>query len=309
MEAAEGFETFVSIVDAGSISAAARDGHAPRETLSRQLARLEARLGARLIHRGPRALVLTPAGELLYARARPLVIAAREAAAAIRDLDEVPAGLLRVSVPPGTGGPFLGTMCARFVERYPQVELEVFATSRYVDLVAEGVDVALRAGLGKDPGLLTRTIWSSEVSAVASPEYLQRAGRPMELDDLSRHDCLRGMSGAMKPNNHWPLRDGGSVAVKGRLTSNDLGVLLAAAEAGQGIALLPGPFTQPGLSAGRLEAILPGVLGPTTAMRLVFLERRLMPAKVRAFIDFTVDAFVEGAGDALSAAMGGQAEG
>jgi len=301
MDATDGFEGFVAVVEHGSISAAARAAGVPRETLSRQLARLEERLGARLVHRG-RRLTLTPAGELLHDRARPLVLAAREATAAVRDLDETPSGLLRVSVPPGAGGAFFGRICAAFVDRYPRMQLEVFATSRYVDLVSEGFDVALRAGAGTDPGLVTRTVWSSAVVAVASREYLDAHGRPASPEDLRGHECLRNMRGT-QPNSAWPLQDGRTVSVSGRMTSNELGVLVAAVEAHRGIAMLPRPLARAGLDAGRLEVVLPGVLGARSAMRLVFLERRLMPAKVRAFIDHTVEAFRSYGVEAVEASL------
>lgn len=304
MDAAEGFEAFVTIVEAGSISAAAREARMPRETLSRQLARLEERLGARLLHRGARGLTLTPPGELLYTRARPLVIAAREAAAAVQTLDETPSGVLRVSAPPGAAAVFFGPLISSFIEKYPAVSLEVFSTSRYVDLVSEGVDVALRAGIIEDSGLIGRTLWNGDICAVAAPRYLAARGTPQAPEALAGHDCLLGMTGAMLPHKHWPLRDGGQVAVAGRLVSNNLSLLHIVAEAGLGIALLPRAFVARALQDGRLVPVLPEQVGAQTVMRLVFLERRLMPAKVRAFIDHIVEG-VEHHGPALfEAAIG-----
>lgn len=309
MDATDGFEAFVAIVEAGSISAAARESRVPRETLSRQLARLEARLGARLLHRGTRRLSLTPPGELLYARARPLVLAAREATAAVRNLDETPSGLLRVSIPPGTGSAFFGPLIAGFISKYPDVSLEIFSTSRYVDLVAEGVDVALRAGTVQGSGLISRTLWNGDICAVASPGYLAQRGAPEAAEDLAEHDCLRGMSGALQHHQEWPLRDGGQVSVSGRLVSNDLGMLYVAAEAGHGITLLPRSFVEPALAKGTLVEVLPGVVGTQTVMRLVFIERRLMPAKVRAFIDHVVEGFRERGPELVDAAIAASVDG
>lgn len=302
-EAAEGYEVFVSIVDAGSISAAARETDAPRETLSRQLARLEERLGVRLVHRGPRRLVLTPAGETLYTRARPLVVAAREAEAAVQRLDDTPRGLLRVSVPPGGGASFVAELALPFLDRHPEVRLELLATSRHVDLVAEGIDVALRAGTIRDPNLVARRLWSSQAIAVASPGYLDRRGRPASPADLPAHDCLLGMDGAERGHRAWPLFDGGEVAVSGRMVSNDLGVLLQAALADHGIALLPAPFAVDGLTAGALEQVLPDVLGTATSMAVVYVERALMPAKVRAFVDHVVAWFDDQGPEPLEAML------
>ncbi|MEL6342542.1 MAG: LysR family transcriptional regulator [Myxococcota bacterium] len=293
LESTEGFEIFVTIADEGSISAAARALDVPRETLSRRLARLEERLGVRLLHRTSRTLNLTPAGERLVQRARPLVRAAREAVLAVRQLDETPRGVLRVSIPPGGGASILGPMVSSFLRRYPLVQLDLFATSRFVDLRAEGFDVAMRAGQLKDPGLVARKLWASDLIAVAARDYLEMHGEPETLDDLTDHNCLVGMVGGTEPQRRWPTRDGGWVSVSGRLVSNDLGLLTAAMEEGEGIALLPRPFSRAGRRAGVLRAVLPDQLGATASMSLVFPERRFLPPKTRAFIEHVADWFAQ----------------
>ena len=148
MSNAEGFEEFVAIIDCGSVTGAAEGLGLPRPTLSRRLARLEERLGVRLIHRTTRRMTMTPQGELLYAKARRVVQAAREAEAEVRRLDGVPRGLLRVSVPTGMPAMLFGEWVGEFLQRYPEVELEMVASSAHVDLAAEGFDLALR---GKQP--------------------------------------------------------------------------------------------------------------------------------------------------------------
>ena len=168
-ESTEGFETFVSIVEAGSISAAARALGVPRETLSRRLLRLEERLGVWLLHRSSRQLDLSPAGEVLFGRVRPLVLAAREANEAVRALDGEPRGLLRVSVPPGGGGLAMAELARGFLTARPKVELELLATTRHVDLIGEGFDVALRAGEVTDPRLVARRLTQNRLVGVAAP--------------------------------------------------------------------------------------------------------------------------------------------
>lgn len=290
-ETAEGFESYVAIVDAGSISAAARAIEVPRETLSRRLARLEERLGVRLLHRDTRRLVPTDAGLALYRHARPLVAAAREATAAVRALDGEPRGLLRVSVPPGGG--FAADLCLAFADRYPEVQLEVMSAARHVDLIAERFDVALRAGTVHDPALVARTIWASDRVAVASPGYLAHHGAPEAPADLDHHRLILGFYAGMRPEEAWPLRAGGTVPVTGWLASNDLALQLGAALAGRGIAMLPRPYVRQAIATGTLVSVLPSILGTTTSMAVVFVERAFMLPKVRAFVDHVVDWFAE----------------
>jgi DNA-binding transcriptional LysR family regulator len=290
-ETAEGFEVFVAVLDAGSISAAARELGVPRETLSRQLARLEDRLGVRLAHRGARRLLPTAAGEALLARARPLVLAAKEAEAAVRRLDDTPRGLLRVSVPPNGGAAFIADIALPFLDRWPEVRLELIATTRHVDLVAEQVDVALRAGEVRDPSLVARRLWSSRLVGVASPTYARARGLPERPAELSDHDCVLGADAGVRTQVRWPLMAGGQVPVSGRIASNDLGVQLRATLAGHGIGLLPAPFAREAIEDGALLPVLPEHLGLRTSMSIVYVERALMPAKVRAFVDHIVLAF------------------
>lgn len=287
-EATEGYESFVGIVQAGSISAAARQLGVPRETLSRRLQRLEERLGVRLIHRSTRQLDLTPAGEVLFGRVRPLVQAAREAAAAVRSLDGVPRGLLRVSVPPGGGGMFLAEVARGFLAAHPEVELELLATSRHVDLIAEGFDVAVRAGDVRDPRLVARRLAQTRLLAVAAPAYLARRGTPCSPSELADHSLLLGMAAGEERARRWPTVAGGTVAVQGRLSCNDLLVLRELARSGEGIALVPEGLIRDELAAGALVPVLPDLLGATASTWVVFVERALMPPKVRAFVDHLV---------------------
>ncbi len=291
-EITEGFEVFVRVVEAGSVSAASRAMGVPRETVSRQLSRLEERLGLRLLHRSTRRLVPTPAGDTLYARARPLIAAARDAAEEVRQLDDVPRGLVRISVPPGGGAARMGEVISGFLLRWPEVQVELVASARHVDLAAEGYDLALRAGTIRDPSLVARKLWRSETLALASPGYLRARGTPQAVEDLAAHSCVLGMAGGTQPARRWPLRAGGEIPVQGRFVSDDLSAQLAACRAGIGIALLPQmPMVQAELEAGGLVEVLPGVLGTETSISLVMVERVLLPARVRALFDHVVATF------------------
>ena len=289
----EDFDAFVAIVDGGSISEAARELGVPRATLSRQLARLEERLGVRLLHRGTRSLVPTRAGEALYPRARSLLEGARAAVTAVQRLDDVPRGLLRVAIAP-LDSQVLGTLISAFIRGNPDVQVELRASTEHLDLAAEQIDVAIRGGVVRDPSLIARRLFRSDMLAVAAPQYLQEHGRPGTLADLSRHVCLRGFVEGIRPAKAWPLVNGGKVPVDGPFVTNDLMALRGAAAHGLGIALLPRQVVAAELKSGHLVAVLEGVVGLEVSLSVVWLERKLVEPKVKAFVDLAAEWAAEG---------------
>jgi DNA-binding transcriptional LysR family regulator len=287
MEATDGLEGFVEIVERGSLTAAADVLGLPRSTLSRQLSRLEERMGVRLLHRTTRRVVPTRAGEELFRRARRIVDEAREAVEAVRRHDDVPRGLLRVTAPPSYDE-MLAEPILSFLAAHPHVQVELDASSRTVDLVAEGFDVAIRGRAVAGSNLIVRSLLRADAVAVASPAYLDARGRPSSPGALAGHDLILGADGGGAPERTWPLRDGGTVAVQGRLSTNDVLLRRAAAVRGQGITMLPHPMTVAGLRDGRLEPVLPEALGTRGAASIVYPERAFLQAKVRAFVDHLV---------------------
>lgn len=281
-------DILVAILDTGSLSAAADRLDLPRATLSRRLVKLEEDVGARLIHRSTRALVPTDAGLELYRHARPIVDAVGAATAAVRAQDGVPRGLLRVTLPPA-GGSMFGDLLSTYLDRYPEVRMEVLAVTRHVDLVAEGFDVGVRAGELTGSSLISRRLATNRQVLVASPDYLARAGTPTRPDHLMAHDCLVGFERGEVPLRTWPLTDGSHVPVRVRFASNDLGLTTQAARRGQGLALLPQGLVDEDLEAGRLVEVLRGQVGLETGIWVVYPEKRLMLPRVRAFIDLLVD--------------------
>lgn len=280
-------QAFVCTVDAKSLARAALELGVPRPTLSRRLARLEERLGVRLLRRTTRRMALTDAGQELYVRASAVLASIADAQLAVQRGSGQVAGLLRLSVPP-LNTPLVTDMLLAFTERYPLVRLEVHATTEHIDLVASGYDVAIRAGHSLDPGLVARTLGRSQVVAVASPAYLAARGMPTTAEELGAHSCLLGFARGERPATHWPLRGGGQVKVEGVLVSNELALLLAAAVAGRGIALLPKTFAAEALTSGALVRILPDV-GGTSRLAVVFPEREFQAATVRAFTEFLLE--------------------
>jgi DNA-binding transcriptional LysR family regulator len=281
MSALDGLHAFVAVCDGGSITAGAAELGMPRATVGRQIARLEEDLGVRLLHRSTRSMTKTAAGLELYSRARRVVadaLAAREAVAA---MDDVPRGLLRLSVPAGMLDT-LGSVLLGFLERYPAIELEVVGASRFVDLVAEGFDAAVRGGALTTGDLVARRLHTFVHRAYASPAYLEARGVPERPEDLVGHDCIRTFTRGTVPQTHWPLQRGGQVPVSGRLATDTLSLVDRAVRMGQGIAMLP--FAPAGA-----VPVLSDVLGFTGHLSVVYPERALLPAKVRVLVDHLVE--------------------
>jgi len=290
-ELLDGLTDFVAIVDAGSVSAAARALDVPRATLSRRLARLEDRLGVRLVHRTTRKLAPSPAGEELYRRAERILTQVREAEQAIRRLDGRPRGRLRVSAMPIGPDSRLTDLFLTFLERHPEVELEVSSTARHVDLIAEGYDCALRGGVVRDQGLVARLIRTSELRVWASEGYRARHGVPRRREDFADHECIRAFDAvSARPVSRWPCLDGGTVPVSGRLVTSEMGLMVRAVVGDQGLALMPEEATEtlPAPVRGRLVAVLPDVVGVRGSVSVVYPEREHLDPKVRAFVDHAV---------------------
>lgn len=272
---------FLEVVRSGSISAASREFGLPRATLSRRMSGLEADLGVRLMHRRTNRLVLTAAGEELRRCASRVVSEANATWVAVRRLDDVPRGLLRVSV---TGAHFPELFNA-FLREFPEVQLEVQSTTRHVDLLAEGVDVAVRIGDISDSNLIARRIHADRLMAVAAPSYLEAHREPQRADELAHHDCIVGFAGNWAPSRSWPLMDGGKVTVHGRFATNEIELVRTAALEGLGIALLPSAVVAGDLEDGNLAGVLIEVVGKELPVSIVYADREFIDPKVRAFID------------------------
>ncbi|UQA58529.1 LysR family transcriptional regulator [Polyangium aurulentum] len=277
---------FAKTVEARSLSRAAAELGVPRATISRRLARLEERLGVRLLRRTTRSLALTDAGEALHRHARIVLDAVHHAEASVRKTDDAVRGELRVSVPPMNGTSFGAMICA-FARRYPEVRLHIHSTTRHVDLQRGGYDVALRASSSLEPGLVARTLSREPLLAVASPAYLEAHGTPRTRRDLRQHRCLMGFVRGELPQTHWPF-SGGKLQIEGALFANDINLLCDAALEGLGIALLPRMLVQSHLESGALVHVLPSAIQAESHIAVVYPEREFMPPQLRAFIDAVV---------------------
>ncbi|NUP10681.1 MAG: LysR family transcriptional regulator [Polyangiaceae bacterium] len=277
---------FTKAVDAKSLTRAAAELRIPRATLGKRLARLEERLGVRLLRRTTRSMTLTDAGETFYRQARIVLDAVTQAEASIRRPGDAVSGELRVSMPPMSGGPFLDTI-ADFVEAHPQVRLHIVFSSQMVDLRREGYDVAIRATAELEPGLVARTIARTSLIAVASPGYLTAHGEPQRLRDLSNHRCLMGFVRGELPQTHWAIGKA-KIPLEGAFFSNNPDLLCRLAARGQGIALVPGVVAAGYVARGELSLVMAKTLRVEGKMALVYADRDFVPAQVRAFIDWMV---------------------
>ena len=278
---------FVQVVEAGSFAEAARRAGMPSNTASRRIQQLEEQLGLRLLHRSTRKLTLTDAGEGFYARCAREVEALSAAAVELADGSQMPSGKVRVAAAADFFNWFQMEWVTEFLDAHPKVRLEFVLNDARADLVAEGIDVALRAGKVSEPTLVARRIGSNRAFLVASPSYLAERGTPASVDELPLHDCL-----AVQPatgRTVWRLEgpEGPTeVQVTGRFYANAAHVLLKASVAGLGIVLLPEMMTASYLRSGQLVEVLPGHEVKGLDIYLVYLSRRQLPRAVSAFIEF-----------------------
>lgn len=290
---------FAKVVEAGGFAAAGRLLGIPKSRLSRRIAELEERLGARLLQRTTRQLKLTAVGERYLRHCQAMLLEAEMADEAVASMSSEPRGRLRVSSPVGLAHQFLPVVIETFLAKYPLVQLEMTLLNRRVDLIGEGIDVALRVrDLGdEDPLLMTRRLRRARLTLVASPAFVE--GRQIETpDDLKQLSVL----GALEADRLVHLRlvkaDGqqAELSLEARLGIDDFIVRRSCTLAGLGFTLLPSMYCEQELRDGTLVELLPGWSLPDGWLQAVYPHRRGMLPAVRAWIDHLVEAF-EGCGE------------
>lgn len=278
-------EFFLAVAEAGSFAAAARTLRASPSAVSRAVASLEARLGARLILRTTRQLRLTEAGLRFHGRATEAVAALEAAGRDAAGEAAIPSGRLAIGAPVSFGRQALAPVLGTFLDAHPRVRGSLILADRVVNLVEEGIDVALRIGELSDSRLIARRVGQVRRPLVAAPAYLGRCGSPGSPPDL-RHHAFIAFTGLMRTESLTLA--GQTVAVRPRAEVNDAMAALALAEAGHGITILPSYLAREALAAGRLIEVLPDAALPARPAQLVFPELRLMAPAVRAFVDHAV---------------------
>jgi len=293
MDRLAAIEAFVRVAECGSFSQAAQRLHASKSVVSRQVGALEADLGVRLLHRTTRALTLTEAGRSYFERASRILADLEEANASVGHLQAMPRGRLRVNAPMSFGFLHLAPAVPDFLGRYPDVEVEMTMNDRYVDLVEEGFDVAVRIGNLDDSSLVARRLAPSRRVVCAAPDYLARHGAPASPDDLKHHECLCYSNVGLPQAWRFHTADGRPwlVDVNGRLHANNGDALRAAALKGLGCAILPTFIVGGDLQSGALVAVLESFVPQDSAVHAVYPHSRHLSPKVRAFVDFLAERF------------------
>ena len=286
LEKTAGLFAFVRTVETGSFSGASRLIGATPSAVSKSVARLEHRLGVRLIQRSTRTQNLTAEGSAYYERVAPLLRAMEEAEDVVQKA-ETARGLLRITAPVEIGRTLVAALAQEFAQQHPAVKLELNVTDRNVDLVREGYDVAVRMGRLPDTGLVGRALASLPTVLVASPGYVARRGLPHSIDELHQHACLRYLQ-AGRPYP-FTLADGTSVVPDGPFDTDDGGALRQAAISGTGITHLMRFAVADDLTQGRLVVVLPGVEMSTVPVHVLHAFGRQLPVRARLFFQFLVE--------------------
>jgi DNA-binding transcriptional LysR family regulator len=282
-------ETFVNVVDAGSMSAAAVALGTTASVVSRAIVRLETRLGCQLLRRTTRHLGLTDAGRLYLEQAKGAFTLIDDAERSIQASGAEIVGRIRVSVPTTYGHYRLPAHLARFLEAHPGVKVDVNITNRNVDLIAEGYDFAIRLGALKDSGLIARKLEEAPLSLVASPHYLKRMGTPANFAELKQHRCILFLIPSTGRSIPWQFHDAGQDIdwmpdASLEVTDDPLG-MVSLAESGIGICQAYDFIVADRIARGSLVEILPELRGRTRSFSLIYAPHKTLTAAAKAFIE------------------------
>ncbi|WP_047606929.1 LysR family transcriptional regulator [Rahnella aquatilis] len=282
----EDLRIFIAVVKAGNFTAAAEQLMLSKQYVSRRMATLEAGLNARLLNRNTRKLSVTESGQLFAQHAQRILDDIEEAERAVSPKRQALQGSYRISIPMSFGISHLSPLIAEFLGQHPAIQFQVELVDRYVDLVGEGFDIALRIGHLADSSLVARRLGELKRAICCSPEYLQRKGMPETPEDLLNHDCLRyGREG----QTGWELELHGKrrlFEVRGPIVSNNGEVLRDAAVAGLGLVLLPEFIVGPALQYGALVRVLDAFHPGSLSLHAIYPQHRQRSEVTRVFLDF-----------------------
>ena len=289
MDRLDELEIFIAILDSGSLAGAGRKLRRSPPAVTRALTALESRLGTRLVERTTRQLAPTEAGRRLAEQARRLLM---DYDAAVREDAAAPLrGLLRVTAPAVFGRRHVTPVVNSYLDRYPAMRVELVLNDRNLDLIEEGLDVAVRIGPLPDAGMVARRVGEVRRMLVASPDYLARRGNPKTLAELARHDVIFSSGASNAPE--WRFRQGGRdrlVRLTPRLTVNEIEAVLLAVKAGRGLARVLSYQVAEDLASGTLLRLLPQTEPAPLPVHVVVSSTRHMAPKLRAFVDHAVAA-------------------
>lgn len=274
---------FVEVAKVMSFRQAAEATGVPNSTLSRRISSLEKAIGLRLLHRTTRKIELTEAGQLYYQRCRRIVEEANIAHEQLREMLAQPSGVLRASLPVDFATTFIAPLLPEFSRRYPEITFDFDLTPRNADMISESIDVAIRIGEQQNSTLIARRLASLSGFLYASPQYLERFGKPQKPTDLENHECLH-----MSASGQWELHNRSEkieVTVGSKFSINSVGMIKKLAMFDMGIILIPKEIVSEELISNRLIRILPEWKGTSIAVYAI-TETRLLPAKTKCFIEY-----------------------
>lgn len=280
-------KSFVRTVEMGSFSAVAKELGTTQPTISKQIAALEEYLDVQLLVRSTRKVSLTDEGERFYEHCQQALAALAEAESSVGRRQQ-PSGVLRVNCSVAFGQIQLVPRLKRFLDRYPDIKIDLTMSDHFVDLVEEGIDLAIRIGTFSDQTLISQPIGSTRFVAVAAVSYLERSSEPQVPADLVGHNCI--VYTRQSTGNNWQFR-GATVTVKGNLQVNNSAGLREAVVAGLGVGTSPIWAFSPGIEDKSLKVILEPYEPEPLPIQAVYRRGRFQPAKVKCFIDFLLDEF------------------
>lgn len=284
---------FAAVVDHGGFAPAARALGIPKSRLSRRVTALEAELGVRLLQRSTRRFAVTDVGMSVHRHAQSMLAEAQAAREVVDRLSAEPRGVVRVSVPVSMAQLQFPKILPEFMANYPEVRLQLIVSNRRVDVINEGVDVAIRvrSRLDDDGSLVMRSFGQIQELLVASPRYLDRAGRPRTPEELDGHValCSNEDEARQRWELHGPDGDVRRIELRPRVSGHDLPLMLALAQRDIGITLLPEILCSDAVRAGALEVVLPDWRLPQGIAHAVFASRRGMLPAVRVLLDFLAE--------------------
>ena len=287
----EAWAVFASVVEHRSFSGAAVALGVSKATISKAISRLETRLGTTLFHRTSRRLTLTDSGTALAERAQRILVEGQAAEEQALDAASAPAGLVRIAAPLTFGIKHLGPVLAEFLALHPGIRIDLRLSDAFVDIVGDGIDIAIRIAELPDSSLRARRLGPVTTYIVAAPAYWEKHGRPRHPADLASHACFTYANTANP--DVWRFRKAGgedaAVRVEGPIRADNGEAMLPALRAGLGVAVLPGFIVDDDLAAGTLEAVLPEWSAGSSALHLLTPPGTLRPARVEVLIDFLTE--------------------
>jgi len=281
---------FVAVVEQGGFSSAAQVLGISKSAVSKRIGLLEQHLGVKLLQRTTRKISLTEAGEHYFAHAKVAHGAAKDAEDAVTQLQGEPQGRLRINAPMSFGRLHLAPLIPKFLARFPKINIDLVMDDKHVDLVGDGFDVAIRAGVLPDSSLIARKLAPLNSVICASPGYLKKQGHPSTPEQLKDHNCL--LYSYANQLNSWTFMDDKEshvIEVSGNYQVNNSEALREALVQDMGVARLPTFVAAADIESGTLVQVLPEYKMPHITIYALFLERQYMPAKVRVFLDFVIE--------------------